>query len=451
MNVCVVYVYKTPPTAGTTDKVNSRVAFWSVALAIAFITKAIFADAVTVPESMMPVEYVAAAVIARVPVPVDETDAKMPSEGLHAMLCHSLSAGLKPRLHATPSRLVRTRFPVPDDATAANVPSSGLHDSAVHEISAAEGVVRDTHVIPLLDVITRFDEPVCAIAAKIPNSGAQTIDRHSFEGDTRTVHVTPSVDVITLPATAGLAGVYEMPARPVSVVEMFVAAVAIAGVVATAAHIPNSGLHATLRHATSAADVRIVHVVPFVDVITRFPVPLDATAAKRPRDGAYAIERHSLSAGVVRLVQLIPSLDVAARFPVPDVATATKMLSPDAQTILDHAGAGAVYVVHVIPFDDTRLLVDPELGRTTKIFKVGDHAIHDQLSPTVVRAVQAPVYPPEFRIPMPDPVRPVPICAYVTAAVPCVARIDLDIGAPISNRAFETTIVEPMPLPWTVQ
>ena len=299
--------------------------------------------------------------------------------------------------------------------------------------------MRDTQSIPLLEVIMRFDEPVCAIAAKIPNSGAHTIDRHSFEGDTRNVHVVPFVDVITLAVVAGVDEIGESDV---------VAAIADEAV-ATAAHIPNSGLHAILRHAKSAADVRIVHVTPSGLVITRFPDPVDATAAKRFRDGAHATERHSLSAGVVRLVHVMPSLDVAARFPVPDVATATKMLSPGAQTISDQAGAGAVYAVHVMPFDDTRLFVDPELGRTTNIFNDGDHAIHDQLSPNVVRAVHVPRYPPEFRTPIPLPASPDPI--YVTKPVPCVARTDLDIGAPISKRAFETLSVDPIPLPWTVQ
>ena len=76
----------------------------------------------------------------------------------------------------------------------------------------------------------------------------------------------------------------------------------------------------------SAAEVRLVQVIPSGLVITRFPVPEKATATKSPLP--YVTEFQLLSAADVRLVQVTPSGLVITRFPVPVPATATKSPLP---------------------------------------------------------------------------------------------------------------------------
>jgi hypothetical protein len=77
---------------------------------------------------------------------------------------------------------------------------------------------------------------------------------------------------------------------------------------------------------------RDVHVMPSGLVITRSLTPEKATATKIDNSGAQQTSRHALSAADVRVVQLIPSGLVITRFPVPPAsATATNNDSSGAQ------------------------------------------------------------------------------------------------------------------------
>ncbi len=66
-------------------------------------------------------------------------------------------------------------------------------------------------------------------------------------------------------------------------------------------------------------------------VMTRFPVPDAATVANWsfPK----VTPAHELSAAEGRLVHVLPSGEVMTRFPVPDWATATKRLFPNATPV----------------------------------------------------------------------------------------------------------------------
>ena len=96
----------------------------------------------------------------------------------------------------------------------------------------------------------------------------------------------------------------------------------------------------------SAADVRLVHVIPSGLVITRLPVPLPLTATNKPLP--YVTEYQSLFAADVRDVQLTPSGLVITRFPVPSTLTATNKPLP---YVTDHhqLSAADVRVVQLIP------------------------------------------------------------------------------------------------------
>ena len=96
----------------------------------------------------------------------------------------------------------------------------------------------------------------------------------------------------------------------------------------------------------SAADVRLVQVIPSGLVITRLPVPLPLTATNKPLP--YVTEYQSLFAADVRAVQLTPSALVITRFPVPSTLTATNKPLP---YVTDHhqLSAADARLVQVIP------------------------------------------------------------------------------------------------------
>ena len=81
-------------------------------------------------------------------------------------------------------------------------------------------------------------------------------------------------------------------------------------------------------YVVSAADVRDVHSIPLVEVMTRSPNPEKDTATNRlfPK----VTEYQSLSAAAVRDVHVIPLEEVMTRAPGPEKDTATKILFPKA-------------------------------------------------------------------------------------------------------------------------
>jgi hypothetical protein len=72
-------------------------------------------------------------------------------------------------------------------------------------------------------------------------------------------------------------------------------------------------------HWLSTTEVRLVHVRPSGEVITRFSTPENDTATNNsePEGPPYVTERHSLSAAEVRFVHVRPSGEVITRLPVP--------------------------------------------------------------------------------------------------------------------------------------
>ena len=73
----------------------------------------------------------------------------------------------------------------------------------------------------------------------------------------------------------------------------------------------------TLSHWLSAGEVRVIHVIPSDEVMTRLPVPVQATATKRPRSGDQHTLYQLLSTADVLAVQVIPSGEVITLLPVP--------------------------------------------------------------------------------------------------------------------------------------
>src|SRR5258706_430624 len=76
----------------------------------------------------------------------------------------------------------------------------------------------------------------------------------------------------------------------------------------------------------SAAEVRLVQVIPSGLVITLFPVPEEDTAANKP--APYVTLRQTVLVAEVRIVQVIPSGLVITLFPAPVLDTATNKLLP---------------------------------------------------------------------------------------------------------------------------
>ena len=75
-------------------------------------------------------------------------------------------------------------------------------------------------------------------------------------------------------------------------------------------------------------------MVPFGDVITRLPEPVEATATNNDNCGDQHTEFQLLSAAEVLVDQLIPFEEVITRFPVPELETATNNPSSAAQQTL---------------------------------------------------------------------------------------------------------------------
>lgn len=101
----------------------------------------------------------------------------------------------------------------------------------------------------------------------------------------------------------------------------------------TATKRANSGAQQTELQATSAAEVRVVHVMPLGLVMTRFPVPESLTATNNVNSGDQQSETHVLSAADARDVHVIPSKLVMTRLPVPVLLTAANNISWGAQQI----------------------------------------------------------------------------------------------------------------------
>jgi hypothetical protein len=81
----------------------------------------------------------------------------------------------------------------------------------------------------------------------------------------------------------------------------------------------------TERQLLLAAEVRLVQVMPFTEVMTRLPIPDCATATNScaPEGPPYTTETYWLSAAEVRIVQVTPVGDVITRLFVPENDTAT--------------------------------------------------------------------------------------------------------------------------------
>ena len=81
----------------------------------------------------------------------------------------------------------------------------------------------------------------------------------------------------------------------------------------------------TEDHWLSTTEVRLVHVRPSGDVITRFPTPEYDTATNNsePKGPPDVTEDQSLFAAEVRFVHVRPSGEVITRFPTPIIDTAT--------------------------------------------------------------------------------------------------------------------------------
>ena len=80
-----------------------------------------------------------------------------------------------------------------------------------------------------------------------------------------------------------------------------------------------------------ADEVRLVHVMPFTEVITRLPIPDCATATNNsePEGPPKITDKYCKSAAEVRIVQEIPSGEVITRLFVPEADTATNILEPE--------------------------------------------------------------------------------------------------------------------------
>ena len=107
----------------------------------------------------------------------------------------------------------------------------------------------------------------------------------------------------------------------------------VAGIQPTATNRYSSGAQHTLLQVLSAADVRIVHVIPSGLVMTLFPVPFSETATNKYNSGDQHTDRQELSAADVRVIQFTPSELVITLFPVPPIETATNKDNSDAQQI----------------------------------------------------------------------------------------------------------------------
>ena len=77
----------------------------------------------------------------------------------------------------------------------------------------------------------------------------------------------------------------------------------------------------------SAAEVRLVQVLPSGEVITRLPVPLLLNATSRPSSAAQQSAIQLLVLAALRRDQLRPSLDVITRWVPPVLLTATNIPS----------------------------------------------------------------------------------------------------------------------------
>jgi hypothetical protein len=126
--------------------------------------------------------------------------------------------------------------------------------------------------------------------------------------------------------------------------------------------------------------------------MTRFPGPFVATATKRERSGDQHIEVHKRSAADERIVQVIPSGLVMTRFPTPPCATATKSeRSGDQHTEFQLLAVGVALCVQLIPLGlvMTQLVVVPLNATDTNKDSCGDqHTEYHDKSAGVVRNTQ---------------------------------------------------------------
>lgn len=155
--------------------------------------------------------------------------------------------------------------------------------------------------------------------------------------------------------------------------------------IATATKRDNSGLHVTLCH-WFVATARVVHVIPFGDVITRFPVPLKATATKSDNSLAHVTLNQLLSSALAWVVQLIPSADVITRLPVPLEDTATKSDNSGLHAIAFHElFAALVRIVQFTPSDD--VITEPPFDTATKMDNSGLHVTLYHVAVALARVV----------------------------------------------------------------
>jgi len=126
----------------------------------------------------------------------------------------------------------------------------------------------------------------------------------------------------------------------------------------TATNNPNSADQTTLFHVLSAAEVRVVQVVPLDDVITRLPVPVCETATNRPNSA----DQHTLDqllATVVLVVQVVPFGDVITPLVFPLIETATNKDNSGDQHTSFQVLLAVVLVVQLIPSGDVIALPVP--------------------------------------------------------------------------------------------